>query len=97
LFKKPGDEIAPPVKTQPLLKEFGMDPEHRKYVFSEEYANGSERSLKDELNKEDRERGIRRKSPGVKTRQDDTRRRIGNKPFKIFVTSIETTANFSTR
>lgn len=87
------DEVVPPVKAAPLLKDFGMDPEHRKYVFSEEYANGSERSMKEEYSREDR----RNKAPAPKTRfQDDPRRRIG-KPLQIFVSSIETTAHFLTR
>ncbi|CAG7724704.1 unnamed protein product, partial [Allacma fusca] len=67
LFRKSEDK-------QPVVKDFGMDPEHRKYVFSEEYTPGSERSLKDQYNKEDREAGIRRRSSSGKRFQDQRSR-----------------------
>lgn len=66
-------------KTVPQVKDYGMDPEHRKYVFSEEYAEGSERSLREPYNKEDREMGLRRRPSGGKsTRFYEDRRRLGN-------------------
>lgn len=79
LFKKPPEEVVP-VKPQPILKDYGMDPEHRKYVFAEEYANGSERSMREEFNREDRELGVRRKNSGGKGRFQEDKRRLG-KPF----------------
>ena len=59
-----------------------MDPEHRKYVFAEEYQDGSDRSLKDQFKKEDQQQGLRRRSSSGKRGQD--RARLGN-VFKFFL------------
>jgi hypothetical protein len=82
LFKKPPEEGGVPVPAPgtgkpPILKDYGMDPEHRKFVFAEEYTSNSEKSLKDEYNKEDRELGVRRKSSNGRGRFHEDKRRLG--------------------
>ncbi|XP_035710310.1 uncharacterized protein LOC110853549 isoform X10 [Folsomia candida] len=76
LFKKPADEISPPVKPQPILKDL-IDPDHRKYgAYSsseDAYPNGSERSKKvvdDYKQKEDANR--RKASAGAAAGKSDT-------------------------
>nr|XP_027208871.1 microtubule-associated protein 1B-like [Penaeus vannamei] len=50
LFKKGPDDD----KT-PKLKDFGLDPEYRKYVFAEEYLDNSEFSTRDQMRRQARE------------------------------------------
>jgi len=90
LFKKAPEEGVPPPSAssvippgkQPILKDYGMDPEHRKFVFAEEYTAKSEKSMKDEFNKEDRELGIRRKTSTGKGRFHEDKRRLGNTNYE---------------
>ncbi|KAK4294803.1 hypothetical protein Pmani_032606 [Petrolisthes manimaculis] len=50
LFKKEQDED----KT-PKLKDFGLDPEYRKYVFAEEYLDNADTSTRDQFRRQQRE------------------------------------------
>ncbi|KAK8392773.1 hypothetical protein O3P69_014893 [Scylla paramamosain] len=58
LFKKGHDDD----KT-PKLKDFGLDPEYRKYVFAEEYLDNADASTRDQIRRQQREdsRTARRK------------------------------------
>ncbi|CAL8103460.1 unnamed protein product [Orchesella dallaii] len=85
LFKKNPEAEQLPPKPAPVVKDYGMDPEHRKFVMSEEYAEGSDRSLKEAFSKEDRDLGLRRRPSGGKSsaRFYEDRRRLGNDKFKV--------------
>ena len=50
LFKKGHDDD----KT-PKLKDFGLDPEYRKYVFAEEYLDNADASTRDQIRRQQRE------------------------------------------
>ncbi|XP_042864778.1 titin-like isoform X3 [Penaeus japonicus] len=56
LFKKGPDDD----KT-PKLKDFGLDPEYRKYVFAEEYLDNAEISTRDQMRRQAREESRSRK------------------------------------
>ncbi|XP_066985821.1 fibrous sheath CABYR-binding protein isoform X9 [Macrobrachium rosenbergii] len=56
LFKKGQDDD----KT-PKLKDFGLDPEYRKYVFAEEYLDNTDISTKDQMRRQAREESRNRK------------------------------------
>ncbi|ODN04449.1 hypothetical protein Ocin01_02256 [Orchesella cincta] len=90
LFKKNPAEPEPPVKPAPIVKDYGLDPEHRKFVMSEEYAEGSDRSMKEAFSKEDRDLGLRRRPSGGKSaaRFYEDRRRLGNDKIKYFQMSV---------
>ncbi|XP_021957526.1 uncharacterized protein LOC110853549 isoform X15 [Folsomia candida] len=94
LFKKPADEISPPVKPQPILKDL-IDPDHRKYgAYSsseDAYPNGSERSKKvvdDYKQKEDANR--RKASAGAAAGKSDTfKGRLGARDRDAIVKAVQ--------
>ena len=67
-----------------------MDAAHRKFVFSEEYLPGTDRSIKEPYNKEDRESGVRRRTNSGK-KFADQRSRLG----KVKVTMIAFTCPYA--
>merc|ERR1739842_251412 len=56
LFKKGSDDDK-----APKLKDFGLDPEYRKYVFAEEYLDNQNISQKSQYRREQREESRQRK------------------------------------
>merc|ERR1740137_232526 len=56
LFKKGSDDDK-----VPKLKDFGLDPEYRKYVFAEEYLDNQNISQKSQYRREQREESRQRK------------------------------------
>lgn len=75
----------------PIVKDFGMDPQHRKYVFADEYTATSEHSLREPYNKEDREQGIRRRPSAARNRFADERRKLGTYDF-FFIAFVYSTS-----
>ena len=59
MFRKTEEKVPP---KDARVRDFGMDPEHRKYVLSDEYEVGINRSMRDPYCRDLRDLGVRRRS-----------------------------------